>query len=321
MGSITDMRHSGLLLIFLPLFISGCGAVPERSGFFTTADSEPRHRIDIAAIPNAIPRVEAPSPYGNPATYSVFGRTYHVLDASHGFEQQGTASWYGTKFHGRKTSSGEAYDMYAMTAAHKRLPLPTYLEVTNLNNQRTIIVRVNDRGPFVGERILDLSYAAAVKLDIVTSGTAPIKIRAIDPAAYHARQQAVAATPADSILPIPRPAAAATSAVTSITNSVPNKAAATVTSANNSTSNSTNKAADGGLYLQVAAFNNRANAEVLQDQLQRITADAVNITATQQQSGAVYRVRIGPLDSITKAGKLAAQVSTLGLGEPNLMLD
>ena len=114
-------------------------------------------------------------------TYEVFGKRYYVLDSEDGFEQKGIASWYGPQFHGKKTSSGEVYDMYAMTAAHKTLPLPSYLEVKNLENGSKIIVRVNDRGPFHDNRIVDLSYTAAIKLNMIAKGTALVQIRAINP--------------------------------------------------------------------------------------------------------------------------------------------
>ena len=117
-------------------------------------------------------------------TYEVFGKRYFVLDSSDGFTQEGIASWYGPNFHGKKTSSGEIYDMYAMTAAHKTLPLPSYLEVKNLENGRKIIVRVNDRGPFHDNRIVDLSYTGAIKLDMIGKGTALVEIRAINPRSY-----------------------------------------------------------------------------------------------------------------------------------------
>ena len=130
-------------------------------------------------IPDAVPTAVTPSAYGNPDSYEVMGKRYHVLDSAEGFKQKGIASWYGTKFHGRRTSSGEDYDMFAMTAAHKTLPIPVYVEVTNLENNRRIVVRVNDRGPFHDGRIIDLSYAAATKLGVSKVGTAQVKIRVI----------------------------------------------------------------------------------------------------------------------------------------------
>ena len=130
-----------------------------------------------------VPQPETKSRYGNPETYVVFGERYHVLDTSDGYVERGIASWYGEPFHGRKTSSGETYDMHRLTAAHKSLPLPTYVQVTNLDNGRRIVVRVNDRGPFHEGRIIDLSYAAARKIGMIGPGTARVEVRALDPPA------------------------------------------------------------------------------------------------------------------------------------------
>jgi len=134
-----------------------------------------------ADIPDASPRWEPRSLYGNPESYKVNGKRYRTLDSAEGFQERGVASWYGTKFHGQRTSSGEPYDMYAMTAAHKSLPLPTYVRVTNLENGSTVVLRVNDRGPFHDNRIIDLSYAAATKLGIAQNGTGLVEVHAIAP--------------------------------------------------------------------------------------------------------------------------------------------
>lgn len=158
----------------------------------------PRFDKHVDEIPNAVPANEPLSRYGNPDSYTVMGKTYHVLDNSVGFVQKGDASWYGTKFHGRNTSSGEPYDMYAMTAAHKTLPLPTYVEVHNLQNDRKVIVKVNDRGPFHPGRIIDLSYAAAHKLGIAGTGTAPVEIRAINTSALDLHTASVVMPPSES---------------------------------------------------------------------------------------------------------------------------
>jgi len=150
--------------------------------------SQPGDDVDVteaflSSVPDAVPVQEAVSASGNPPEYEVFGETYRVLATSRGYEAEGLASWYGADFHGRRTSSGEPYDMYAMTAAHTSLPLPTYVEVTNLANGRQVVVRVNDRGPFHSDRILDLSYVAAWKLGMVGPGTARVRVRALEPAA------------------------------------------------------------------------------------------------------------------------------------------
>ena len=161
------------------LALSCCGNYPQVVD--PTADGPPQYAIDVNQIPNPIPKLEPLSKYGNMDTYRVRGKSYHVLKSSHDFVQRGIASWYGTKFHKQKTSSGEPYDMFAMTAAHKNLPLPTYVRVTNLQNKRSVIVKVNDRGPFHDNRIIDLSYTAAKKLGILARGTGYVEIEALDP--------------------------------------------------------------------------------------------------------------------------------------------
>lgn len=145
-------------------------------------DSTPNvSKVDIAALPEPVPKIEPRSRYGNKPSYAVLGRTYHVLPSAQGYSERGLASWYGNKFHGYMTSSLEPYDMYAFSAAHKTLPLPTYVRVTNLANGKSVIVRANDRGPFVENRIIDLSYAAAVRIGIWPKGTGMVQVDAIDP--------------------------------------------------------------------------------------------------------------------------------------------
>lgn len=146
----------------------------------TVKDHAPARQIDVSTIPNAKPKFEPKSRYGNPKTYEVFGHYYHVLPSGKGYSKTGIASWYGMKFDHHKTSNGEYYDVYKMTAAHKTLPLPTYVKVTNLENGRQVIVKVNDRGPFEKNRLIDLSYAAAKKLDITPKGTGLVKVTAIN---------------------------------------------------------------------------------------------------------------------------------------------
>ena len=151
---------------------------------------------DVANTPDAVPKIEPRSRSGNPDEYEAFGVVYHVLDDSSGFTERGRASWYGKKFHGKKTASGEPYDMFAMTAAHKTLPIPSYVRVTNLENGKTCVVRVNDRGPFHSKRIIDLSYAAAARIGITTSGHAEVEIRAVQPGDDNTMLASAAPTPA-----------------------------------------------------------------------------------------------------------------------------
>ena len=172
-----------MFALLLTLLLAGCSTMaPEPS------DGPGRTIEDPMAIPDAIPEHAPRSRYGNPEQYEVFGRTYRVMDSAEGHRERGIASWYGSKFHGRRTSSGEPYDMYAMTAAHKHLPLPVWVEVRHLENNQRIVVKVNDRGPFADNRIIDLSYAAAAKLGMLETGTAPVEIRTLTPDAAPGNQ-------------------------------------------------------------------------------------------------------------------------------------
>ena len=165
--------------------------------FGSKRDAAPKRHVDVTEIPNATPRAENRSRGGNPKSYSVFGKRYYVMDSSAGYVERGIASWYGTAFHGKKTSNGETYSMYKMTAAHKSLPIPTYVEVTNLKSGKSIIVRVNDRGPFHQNRIIDLSYVAAKKLGIAGRGTGFVEVRAINPRSWK-KDQSVKRSPKKS---------------------------------------------------------------------------------------------------------------------------
>src|SRR6056297_4328415 len=161
-GGLGKVATAGTIAALL--LLGGCFA-PRDPGF-GLGDGPPARPLDAAGIPDAVPRAEPRSKSGNPPFYEVRGQRYYVMNDAAGYRESGVASWYGTKFHGRRTSSGEPYNMYAMTAAHKHLPLPSYVEVTHRQNGRKIIVKVNDRGPFHDGRIIDLSYAAARKLGI-----------------------------------------------------------------------------------------------------------------------------------------------------------
>jgi rare lipoprotein A len=162
----------------LAVLLASCAGEPKREDPAT--DGPSASGLKASDVKDAVPRNEPRARYGNHSPYEVFGKTYHVMPSSKGYHERGTASWYGSKFHGRKTSSGEPYDMHLATAAHKSLPLPTYAEVTNLDNGRKVVVKINDRGPFKDDRIIDMSYGAALRLDMVSTGTARVDVRAID---------------------------------------------------------------------------------------------------------------------------------------------
>lgn len=166
---------NSVTVIILVLLLAACTPFHRH-----TRDGAPHGYVDVSKIPNAVPRAEPLSKYGNPSTYYVRGKRLHVLKSAKGYNKVGFASWYGTKFNGQLTSNRERYSLYSMTAASKDLPIPTYVQVTNLENGKSIIVKVNDRGPFVANRIIDLSYVAAKKLGYAARGTTLVRVTAID---------------------------------------------------------------------------------------------------------------------------------------------
>jgi rare lipoprotein A len=162
--------------------LAACATSPPRVAAPPAAVPPPASTpSNTAGVPDMVPRIEPRSAHGNPPFYDVAGKRYFVLALADGYVERGVASWYGPSFHGGSTSSGEPYDMYAMMAAHKTLPLPTYARVTNLRNGRSVVVRINDRGPFVANRLIDLSYTAASRLDMIHEGTTLVEVRALTP--------------------------------------------------------------------------------------------------------------------------------------------
>jgi rare lipoprotein A len=192
-----------LVVLGCALLVGACASGPRRNAqppppaAPATTPSTPAGKPNIAAIPDAVPRYELKSRHGNPPFYDVQGKRYFVLAKADGYVERGVASWYGPTFHGVNTSMGEQYDMYAMTAAHKTLPLPAYARVTNLKNGKSVVVRINDRGPFVANRIIDLSYTAAAKLDMLREGTTLVEVRALTPAAPDTLTRAAELPPPD----------------------------------------------------------------------------------------------------------------------------
>ncbi|MCW9023481.1 MAG: septal ring lytic transglycosylase RlpA family protein [Gammaproteobacteria bacterium] len=271
-----------LVSLLTTVLLSACGT-SQQNRYQLRQDRAPHGEIDVSRIPDAQPRVEPRSQYGNPASYKVRGKTYYVKQSSKGYHAKGVASWYGQKFHGHRTSSGETYDMYSMTAAHKSLPLPTYVRVTHLQNSRSVIVKVNDRGPFHDDRLIDLSYAAASKLGVTSKGTGIVEVVAIDPQTYLANKSKTTTTKIQPASPVP----------TSLEYS---------------------------LYLQAGAFVSRVNAEQLRAKLQALY-NSRKITSAYFPDKQVYRVRIGPLASVEEADKLAHDINQHGLDRPHIVID
>lgn len=269
----------------LTLFLVACGGYTHKPDY---APSKPLKKPGYIA--DAVPRVEPKSKGGNPSTYTVRGKTYRVLSEANGYKERGIASWYGMKFHGNLTSNGERYDIYKMTAAHKHLPLPSYVRVTNIENGKQAIVRVNDRGPFIEGRIIDLSYLAATKLDIVKKGTAKVEVEVIDPRTYRKAKTAPQTT----------------------------KTRLAVNNKNKSYEKNkqqliTKSRSEGNLYLQIAAFTSLASAQRMQNDLLEKINRAVKVGNLSLNPKVVihplperglYRVRVGPFKNQNKVNQL-----------------
>ena len=173
------MKRTALVAL---AFLAACSSAPKKGGYYKDDGPGANPPGNLASIPDATPRAEPLHKYAN-RPYEVFGKKYVPLASVQAFKQRGMASWYGKRFHGQKTSSGEAYDMYAMTAAHPILPIPSYARVTSVKTGRQVVVRINDRGPFHSGRIIDLSYAAAYRLGFIASGSGEVEVESIVPGA------------------------------------------------------------------------------------------------------------------------------------------
>lgn len=305
---MTTRRPAAAALLLL---LTACAGPPLRPPVTPLPSSVlPPHPPDIALIPNAVPRVEPRSTLGNPPFYEVDGRRYVVLHSAVGYVERGVASWYGPGFHGLRTATGEPYDMFAMTAAHKTLPLPCYARVTNLSNDRSVIVRLNDRGPFVANRIIDLSYAAAAKLGMLRNGTAFVQVEALTPPF------------ANPSVPVPVQVTAASAASAGVSNvppvsnpaSLPQAAAAATPSATPTVT------APSGFYIQVGAFAQPLNASRAAQKLRAAGLTPI-VTPESAAPRGLLRVRIGPIDSVQQFDALIARLNALGFSGARLAQD
>jgi len=246
------------------------------------ADGRPAREIDVSNVPEPEPRREPRAATGNRSPYTVLGKSYRVLDRAEGYVERGVASWYGTKFNGRATSSGEPYDICRFTAAHKSLPLPSTVRVTNLDNGRSVLVRVNDRGPFHAGRIIDLSYAAAVRLGVDRTGTARVEVRAVE-----------GPEPAPLLLAGGgggggRPQVAAPGPV-----------------------------AGGSRLVQAGSFAAKDNAQRLADRLRAADIDDVDLDHVEVDDRDLWRVRIGPVAG-SELDDVLRKLRALGVSNPRV---
>ena len=276
--------------LIVAVALAACAGTPRQPAVPASTPSPPpvpaAPPLKPDVVPDAVPRIEPRARNGNPPFYDVFGKRYYVLSSSVGYWERGVASWYGPGFHKVRTSTGEPYDMYGMTAAHRTLPLPAYVRVTNLQNGRSVVVRVNDRGPFVGNRIIDLSYTAAAKLDMLRNGTAMVEIRTVDPTATPAAAPPAVATAAaaEGVAPVAETPAPA-------------------------------------LFVQAGAFADPANAERLAERLRGGNYGKVFVRDDQIAGRRMYRVRIGPVPDVAEFDRVVAALERAGISDAHLALD
>ena len=298
------------LVVSAVLVLVGCASSPtsapagtdHSSRYTITQDRAPTGNFDVSGLSDAVPVYQAPVRAGNKSTYTVWGKHYSVLDSNDGYVARGTASWYGEKFHGHKTSNGETFDMYQMSAAHKSLRIPGYARVTNLDNGRTVIVRVNDRGPFHGDRLIDLSYAAAKKLGYQSHGTARVEVASItvkpDGNMFIADQP---------FAPDGQPAAQ---------QQVPSASAVEKADAVNN-----GQDASGGLFVQLGSFSSRDPAEKLQVRAKSVLSNPVRVRAVDTASGRFHRVQVGPFQDEGSARKTQSLLEARGFSQSIVLTD
>ncbi len=277
------IKTSSLFVVLSCLILASCGgstavkpskpnsnssSSSNNGGYYGNDGPHETTPDNLDSIPDAVPKVEALHKYSN-KPYIALGKKYYPLETAKNYKKSGVASWYGKMFHGKKTASGETYDMYSMTAAHTTLPLPSYVKVTNVENGRSVIVRVNDRGPFKHEREIDLSYAAAHKLRLIEKGSGLVEVESIDPTQYIPPQTSASAT----FSPSPAPQDVA----------IPQH------------------------YIQAGAFGEENNAIALQNRIQALDIEEVARINRMYNNG-LYRLIVGPYQTKEQAEKIGQTI-------------
>lgn len=293
---------TGALMGAVVLLLAGCAGSPavDHSARYTLKqDRAPAGDFDASDLANAVPQYEPPRSGGNKSPYSVWGKSYRVLPSNDGYVARGTASWYGEKFHGHRTSNGEVFDMYAMSAAHKSMRIPGYARVTNLDNGRSVIVRVNDRGPFHGDRLIDLSYAAAKKLGYQSRGTAHVEVAAIT--VEPDGRMFLAGEPFN-----PKGAAVAEAEPEVPTEEAPDAGT---------------EPDREGLFVQLGAFSNRDPAEALLNQARGALDQPVRLREVTTGKGRFHRVQVGPFQNEDEARYAQNLLESQGFGQSIVLTD
>jgi len=300
-GHMAEYLHYKLaFIILLAVFLTACVSSPSSNStvdsnagrYDMENDSPLLEPIDINRIPEVVPEPVNRTMAGNRSPYQVNGQSYTVMDTEVGYQESGRASWYGRKFHGHLTSNGEIYDMFTYTAAHKSLPIPSFARVTNLDNGESVIVRINDRGPFHEDRLIDLSYAAAIRLGYADIGTARVHVESLTPWLDQARQQAPIIASNDDMTVVDQEEIAA--------------------------ERQRIEEDAGQEYLQLGAFSNLASAENIVAVVSTITELPAFIRSDNNQgpNNILHRVRLGPLNETIQLESLIQKIIDAGLGTP-----
>lgn len=290
---VARLSKLNIALIFIGcIFLAACSGNKQKASTRSDApynpndgryehdkDFGPSEDVDLSHVPDAVPRYETRTIAGNKNPYTVLGKTYHLIEDESAYRERGYASWYGNKFNGHNTSNGERYDMYAMTGAHKTLPIPSYVRVTNLDNGKSVVVRINDRGPFHKGRVIDLSYAAAQRIGIHKTGTGRVEVEI--------------ALPGDAA-PIPRRANSKTPA------------------------HNLDPALPAGTYLQVGAFGQKASAQQFAASVGSKLTFPVTINSVMQPKQ-IHRVRVGPFANAKSLQDARNQLARIKIFEAHVV--
>lgn len=302
---------AGLFFLVAVLLVAGCASGPSHrsgGGYYQNDGPPDDTRIDWSQVHDAVPKDVPPSKYGNPASYTALGKRYYVLKSAKGFTQTGRASWYGRQFDGGRTSSGEPYNMFAMTAAHKRLPIPSWVRVTNLDNNRQVIVKVNDRGPFHDGRIIDLSYVAARRLGIIGEGSAPVRIKTVTPATMNPPDSDSGSGEDNPPVPLRRAQNPDSGPDESKSSTSPQIASRGQSSASPGAASAR---ADRAAPLQIGAFSSAHHASRAKARATAAGVGPVDVIPPTSDMK-LYRVRVGPFDSAASQQHAAEQLADAG---------
>ena len=303
------MSNKVVVLIVTTLLLAACGTThrkpetpgatpaPSAGGYLPGDGPGADAPANLDAIPDAVPKAEPLHRYAN-RPYKALDKTYTPLTSVGSFKERGIASWYGKKFNGERTSSGEKYDMYAMSAAHPTLPIPSYARVTNIANQKSVIVRINDRGPFINDRVIDLSYTAAHKLGIISNGSAQVEVESINPnvSVNTIAASTVQSQPLESSAPVAL--VAASTAAASAVIAVPATAVPVVVTP---VALAPLESSDRSVYLQLGAFSSQAGAEAYRDKMRKLLGDTGKQLKLTTNKDGLVRINIGPYANLNEA--------------------